>query len=194
MIVFSKVKFAYDSHIIFEDLSYTFEAGKNYILSGRNGAGKSTFLRLAASLITPSLGTVTYKTKAPRIGFVSHQSMCYRNLTVLENFKFFSGDDYLSSAKLWQIDSLLQKKVSTLSRGETLRLSLALAMLNNPEILILDEPTASLDSQGIETLNQQLSKFCTASNQCTVIIATHELQKFKIAAQNIEISGRSLNV
>jgi ABC-type multidrug transport system ATPase subunit len=195
MIVFTQVNFSYDSQNVFNNLNCTLESGKNYIISGNNGSGKTTFLRLAAGLLTPQRGTVRYGNGRPQIGFVSHQSMCYRSLTVEENLRLFAGGDYYQAAELWKISRLFNKKAGALSRGEALRLSLALSGLNNPDLLILDEPTASLDAEGIETLAEELQKFTASNKDRMLIIATHEPQKFKLSsAKNIKIEGKSLYV
>lgn len=146
------------------DISFTLQRGEVLGLLGTNGAGKTTTIQMLLSTLTPSSGSISYFGK----DFFAHRSECLQKisfastyinlpstLTVQENL-FFYGTLYgFSRAQLainiqqglerFGIEELRYKKTGTLSAGQKTRLMLCKAFLTNPEILLLDEPTASLD-------------------------------------------------
>jgi heme exporter protein A len=139
-----------------------------YVIGG-NGAGKSTLLRILAGLEAPSdgyalvFGQDTRKLAARyrrRIGVMAHQSFLYPNLTARENLEFYgelySIADPRASAELWLervgLADVADSRMRTFSRGMEQRLSAARAMLPEPALLLLDEPFASLDHDGVEII------------------------------------------
>ena len=155
--------------LIFDKLSYSFEAGKVYGISGPNGSGKSTLSKIIAGIITPTSGKIIHKIgNSPlkieqlhdHIGFVSPYLMLYDEFTALENLEHFSrirGTEYNSSRgeellNRFDIFGRRNDYVKTYSSGMKQRLKFVFAFLHNPELLILDEPTSNLDNKGKEAV------------------------------------------
>ncbi len=134
---------------------------------GPNGAGKTSLLRVLATVARPASGRLelfgldAYRQRdrlRARLGFVGHQVGLYPALTALENLQFFATlhglgrADAEAALELIRLRALARRRVEQLSRGQQQRLALARAVLHRPELLVLDEPDASLDAEGREVL------------------------------------------
>jgi heme exporter protein A len=184
---------------VLQDVSCRIGAGEIVSLFGPNGAGKTTFLRLLATLLQPSAGTLrlfgqlpTAATVRRRLGFLGHESFLYPDLTAEENLTFY-GHAYQLENTPARIDAILEEvglqqwrktPVRIVSRGMEQRLSLARAILHDPELLLLDEPYTGLDTRGVKTLQTVLT---TAKERGkTVILTTHDF------ALGLEVSSQAL--
>ena len=145
------------------------------LVTGPNGAGKTTLLRLLAGLYAPSAGELEVAAERGRIGFVAHEPLVYRELTALENLDLF-GRLYRVPERRERIGMLLERfglwevrgeRAATFSRGMLQRLALCRALLHEPELLLLDEPFAGLDDQGVELVLGELEV------RRTVVVAAH---------------------
>lgn len=158
---------------------------------GPNGAGKSTLLRTLATLTRPSEGTFKIagidgkehpNRVREKIGLISHQSMLYTDLSAYENLMFVARLYGIKEPdkrvrfllKAVELDYRRFDAVRTFSRGMTQRLSIARALLHDPEIVFLDEPYAGLDPHAVEIFDSLLS---TMSEGRTFIMVSHDLQK-----------------
>jgi len=183
--------------------------GEFLALFGRNGAGKTTFLKIAATLVKPTHGRLRIEgidvREEPeearrRIGFLSHNTYLYRDLTPIENLRFF-GRLYDVQDLDERIHSLidrvgLQRRASdpvrSFSRGLHQRLGLARVMLHDPSLILLDEPYTGLDANAVDTLNQMLDEAISAGK--TIILTTHDLDQGLRAASRAIIIDRGKTV
>jgi heme exporter protein A len=172
------------------DLNLTVKAGEFIALFGRNGAGKTTFLRIIAGLSRPSSGTFKIQLAGASrpysirgvIGYLSHNTSLYVDLTALENLRFFAqlmdvpADDAVLMQRIGQVGLAGRERepVRNYSRGMQQRLAIARAFLHNPDILLLDEPFTGLDQTGSDFLKSYLSK--THAEGKTCILAIHDTQ------------------
>jgi heme exporter protein A len=165
--------------------------GERVAMLGANGTGKTTLLRILAGLTKPSAGTIciggldiVHDAQRARhlVGFVAHQPYLYDELTAMENLLFF-GRMYAVKQVHERATELLnrvglarrtQERVSTLSRGQVQRLSLARALLHSPQLLLLDEPDTGLDEEGNELLANILYEH--TENGGTTLFTTHNLE------------------
>jgi heme exporter protein A len=154
------------------------ERGGFLLVTGPNGAGKTTLLRLCAGLLAPSAGELEVNVGRPAIGLVAHEPLVYRELTPLENLDLY-GRLYRIPERRERIGMLLERfglwevrheRVNAFSRGMLQRLALCRALLHDPELLLLDEPYAGLDSEGAELVDRELRGLSGAR---TVALATH---------------------
>jgi heme ABC exporter ATP-binding subunit CcmA len=168
------------------DLSLTVNPGEFIALFGRNGAGKTTFLRILAGLTRPSSGAVRIggtAARAPRqargmMGYLSHNTALYADLTALENLRFYAqlhglrfGDAVLESRiEKVGLAGRGREPVRNFSRGMQQRLAIARAFLHDPEILLLDEPFTGLDQSGTEFLKSYLSDAHARGRTCLMAI------------------------
>ena len=148
-----------------------------YAIFGENGAGKSTLLRVIAGLTKPSLGTVSSPER--RVGYMAHASMLYDELSGLENMRYFGGlyglhDDRRFEDLMRQVslDHKLQRHVGDYSQGMRQRLSLARAIIHDPDIVLLDEPFSNLDANSSREITGLLTQMRNAG-KCVVVV-THQ--------------------
>jgi len=164
--------------------------GEFVVLFGSNGAGKTTFLRVAATLIRPTKGEVFVEgfdiRKQPeearrRVGFLSHNTFVYRDLSALENLKFFCrlyGMPEDEGRLLEILDRVDLKRratdpVRSFSRGMQQRVGIARALLHDPSLILLDEPYTGLDAKAAQTLDDLLDEAVAAGK--TVVLTSHDL-------------------
>lgn len=172
--------------------SFDVKRGEIFGLLGPNGAGKTTTFRMLCGLLPASSGYLEVAGKNLRtaraearakVGYVSQKFALYSNLTVLENLKFFGGAYGLAGKKLnQQIDKALQQydlkphiKSGDLPGGYKQRLSMAAALLHDPEILFLDEPTSGIDPLARRSFWYSIGEL--ANQGITIIITTHFMEE-----------------
>jgi heme exporter protein A len=173
-------------------LSIEVPRGESLTIVGRNGAGKTTFLKIVSSIIRSYTGEVLIAGKNLKatdedtrrtIGFVSHESLLYKDLTVRDNLVFYARmygvaeRDRKIAEMIRRVD--LEAKtnvlVRALSRGMKQRLSLARAFIHGPSILLLDEPFTGLDERASEILDSFLGEFKTGGG--TLVMVTHDIER-----------------
>ena len=192
-----------------EDLNLTVRRGEVYAFLGRNGAGKSTTIRLMLALIKPTAGAVEILghrmvpnaiRALERIGSMVEAAGAYGNLTVRENLELQRkllglrrGSWVDEAVELCGLEEYLDRRVDTLSLGNKQRVGLGRALLNKPEVLILDEPTNGLDPVGIADV-RALIKRLAAERNVTVFLSSHILSEVQQMADTIGIihNGRLL--
>jgi len=172
------LQIAYEDQQIISDLSFTVKQRDILIFLGPNGAGKTTLLRALQNLL-PYQGSVSWN--AQKISYLPPQEFLQRqNLPPLniEEFYAFKTTD-LDSIKKMIADvgldeSLLSHQFNELSTGQFQRMLIGWALLDNPDVLILDEPTSGIDLGGEETIYSLLHKFWQNQN-LTILLVTHDL-------------------
>ncbi|MCE7736899.1 MAG: ATP-binding cassette domain-containing protein [Candidatus Heimdallarchaeota archaeon] len=173
------------SVVALKALSYKFLDDQIYVILGPSGSGKSTLLKILQKQLTPSAGTIEYQfTKLPEnyhIGFVDQFS--YRSINFENEFReiarIFSLDEKLIN--LFQLSTIKNNPLKSLSAGEMQRLLLALVINLNPSILILDEITAQLDPDNVNIILNILLKLKKPGR--IIIIATHDKRLLDVSSE-----------
>jgi len=172
----------YGSKRVFVGLDLDVERGGFSVVTGPNGSGKTTLLRLVAGLALPSAGELSVDVGRARLGFLAHQPLVYRELTALENLDLY-GRLYRVSERRERIGMLLERfglwdargeRTASFSRGMVQRLALCRVFLHEPELFLLDEPFAALDTAGADLLDRELA---SRQGRSTFLVATHEPQR-----------------
>lgn len=171
-----------------------------YALLGPNGSGKSTLMNILAGILKPSSGTVSYKGEdilrlgdayRENIGYMPQYPAMYRSFTVMEFMLYMAELKGWAKSGTEQIQSILERvelleladrRISALSGGMRQRLSLAQAILGDPRILILDEPTAGLDPRQRVIVREFISEI---SREKTVLWATHIVSDVESIAKEV---------
>ena len=178
-------------------VSLHIEKGKVYGLLGPNCAGKSTTLKMIAGILKPTAGEIYFNGKPwsreslSEIGALIENPPIYENLSARDNLKVRSlllGMDEKRISEVLQIVSLAntgRKKAGQFSLGMKQRLGIALALLGEPKLLILDEPTNGLDPIGIEELRDLIRSF--PARGITVILSSHILSEVQLLADDVGI-------
>jgi heme exporter protein A len=204
---FDNVEKRYGGLYALRRVSLDIATGECVVLAGRNGSGKTTLLRIAARLVRPTAGKVSYSDGATddtasdraRPGFVAHATMVYDELTAEENLLLFArlqGVDRPQErvASLLAEVSLAERReslVRTFSRGMRQRVAIARALLTEPSVLLLDEPATGLDSQGIAWLVATLRGMCGAGR--TLLMSLHgESEVSALATRGIRLDAGSI--
>ena len=188
---------SYKKQEVNKDISLLVPKNSIYGLLGPNGAGKSTLLKMLTGMINPTSGEIIYKEKPwsrndlLEIGSLIEQSPIYENLTARENLKVRTLLYNLPDSRIEDVLEIVNltntgnKKAGKFSMGMKQRLGIAIALLNNPKILILDEPTNGLDPIGIGDLRELIKSF--PKKGITVIISSHILSEVEQIADYIGI-------
>ena len=203
----------FDSFLAVDRLSFRVAEGEVFGILGPNGAGKTTTIRILACLISPSTGSATVAghdivSNAQRIrevvGILTENPSLYERLTAYENMNFFAEAYNLSNAQerksrikvLLDFFNLWERKddkVSKFSKGMKQKLAIARALVHDPPVLFLDEPTAGLDpeaAKGIRELVENLSKH----EKHTIVLSTHHLEDAERLCSRVMIINRGRSV
>ena len=193
-----------------DDLSFQVEAGHVYGFLGQNGAGKSTTIRMLLTLIKPDSGVIEIfgmnlqkhrKEILRKVGAIIEKPDLYKYLTALENLRIFAAISgvKLSDKKLMeqlQLVGLAERahsRVKTYSQGMRQRLGIATALVHDPELIILDEPTNGLDPQGIADVRHLILHLSNDKGK-TVFVSSHLLGEIELIADSMLIISHGKKV
>jgi ABC-2 type transport system ATP-binding protein len=168
----------YGERVALRGVSLSAEAGELVAIIGPNGAGKTTLLSILAGIQPPDGGSVE---ASSRPGWVPQQPALYGKLTVAENLELFArlehcADPRVSVERMLELSALGERagdQVATLSGGNRQRVNIAIGLLSEPEVLLLDEPSSALDPRQRERLWEFILRL--AGEGTTVVYATHHI-------------------
>jgi len=203
-ICIDRVSHSFGSRCVFKEVSASVGAGQILIVSGSNGSGKSTLLRIVAGLLTQTSGSVAVAidgAQAPSancrqaFGYVAPDLVLYRELTGAENLQFFADLRGIKLDRGSLIDLLTRvglrgrgrDLVGTYSSGMRQRLKYAFALLSNPPILLLDEPTANLDVDGIAIVERIVEAQQNRAGGGLTVVATNEPREVEWSSLQIHL-------
>ena len=195
-IVLENLRKTYGSFVAVDGLSMNVERNSFTGLLGPNGAGKSTTLKMLTNLITPTSGHAYInghdvqeepKTALEGVGTVVETPEFYLYMTPRETYRYIGEifgmseesiasqtDDILAKVKM---SEWADKKLGTFSKGMRQRISLGLALMNSPSVVILDEPTSGLDPRGMAEMREILKNIRNGKNNLTVLMSSHMMHE-----------------
>ena len=187
------------------NLSFDIEKGSIYGILGPNGSGKSTTLGIALNVVNKTSGgfswfggELTTHQALKKVGAIIERPNFYPYMTAYQNLKLvckIKGISYDNIEKTLETVGLIDRidsKFSTFSLGMKQRLAIASALLNDPEILILDEPTNGLDPQGIHQIREIIKEI--AQNGTTILLASHLLDEVEKVCTHVVVLRKGVNL
>jgi len=190
----------YDEKIILQNISFTFRSGLT-ILTGANGVGKTTLLRVCAGVISPGAGSLSYEDEAevrlnigPAVAYVPHRPVYYSRLTGRQHIHYwalvYNVDQNIAKrraevlGKALGMESFIDEKSDTYSRGQLQRLCLLQCLLSEPDVVFLDEPVSGVDPESKEKIITLLTEY--ANERGRIVVATsHEGDELNAQADYI---------
>ncbi len=193
-----------------DDLSFTVNEGDVYGFLGQNGAGKSTTIRMLLSLIKPTSGDITIFDKnlfthrneiLKQTGAVIEKPDLYKYLSAYQNLSIFAkmsgikvtGNLLMKQLEMVGLAERVHSKVKTFSQGMKQRLGIAVALVHNPRLIILDEPTNGLDPQGIADMRNLILHLSKEMGK-TIVVSSHLLSEIELIANRIIIINKGKKI
>lgn len=191
----------YGSFVAIKDISFSIPRGQIVAFLGPNGAGKSTTMKILSGFLSPSegsalIGGLDVRTQrmetSKRLGYLPENGPLYDEMTPLQHLRFFGEARGMAADDLGQridavveqcaLETVLEKPAGKLSRGYRQRVGLAQALLHDPDVLIMDEPTAGLDPNQIRDFRSNIVKLGETK---TILLSTHILQEVTAVASRV---------
>ncbi len=191
----------YDKFLAVDNLSFDVKPGEIFGLLGVNGAGKTTTFRMIMGLLEPTSGSITLDGKpidysvTDKIGFLTEERSLLTKLTVLEQCEFYGALKGMDKENIHQrLDYLLNKfeisdyknkKIKELSKGNQQKIQFITAILNNPELLILDEPFSGLDPFNVELFKNEIIEMSKQGSM--IIFSSHRMEHVELFCKKIVV-------
>ena len=198
----------YGDFLAVDNLSFTVKPGEIFGLLGVNGAGKTTTFRMIMGLLEPSSGKITLDGKSidysvtDKIGFLTEERSLLTKMTVLEQCKFYGALKGMSDEDiLKRVDYLLEKfgvseyknkKIKELSKGNQQKIQFITAIINEPKLLILDEPFSGLDPFNVELFKKEIVEMSKKGSM--IIFSSHRMEHVELFCKKIVIILRGKSV
>jgi heme exporter protein A len=191
----------FNERLIFKNVGFEMQSGQSLVVTGQNGSGKTTLMRIISGLLSPSEGRLTFfkdnreiesEQIFNHIGLVGPYLQLYNNLTALENLAFFSKirglgmnrSKILELTKQVGLEGREVDYVKNYSSGMIQRLKFVFALIHEPPILLVDEPTSNLDEKGMEIVYGLLTK---QMENRILIVATNNPEENRFGQTNVHV-------
>ena len=182
-IVLANLSKSYGAHSVLNHINYTFRGPGLYIVFGHSGCGKTTLLNLLAGIEKVSTGTLDYRENNDNCGFVFQHHYLLGDLSCRENIVLplairkekVDNKTIEAEAEYFQVASILQRKIKHCSGGEAQRVNIMRTLVLNPDFILADEPTGSVDFVSAQLIKKRLVEL---SYKKLIIIVTHDRKLF----------------
>jgi len=205
MLQVESLRKSYGERRILQDIRFSLNPGEIFGLAGENGAGKSTLLNILATLLTPDAGHVSLngldyadhqKQVRSHIGFVPQELAIWDELSVEENMRFFeklswkkqSRDVLRGLCQGMQLDKW-KEKAGSLSGGQKRKLNLAISLIHEPDLLLLDEPTVGIDMRSKKEITAYLKELA-ASRKTMILYTSHDMDEIRELCSQVICIGK----
>lgn len=194
MLKVSNLTKKFNHHVVVDRVSFDIDKKEIVALLGPNGAGKTTLMRLITGFYKSDGGKISWQKNSNHVGYLPESNPLYSFLTPFQHLKFIADLKGIAKQKKnkaidkvvnsCQLQSVYSQSIGTLSKGYRQRVGLAAALLGDPDFLILDEPTSSLDPKQIIDFRKLIKKH---TKDRSIIISTHILSEAKTISNRIMI-------
>lgn len=187
-VILENISKKYSKKSILWDVNLMAEGPAIIGITGRNGCGKTTLLSIIMGIEKPDNGRVIFSDMTV-VGYVPQINPLLEDMSVKDNLKLWSDskDNFDRIVEAYDLKDMLGKRVSKLSGGMKRRLSIACAVVNNPKILIMDEPTAALDIVYKQVIHEEMRRF--SDNGGLIIMVSHEKEELDMCDKCYLIDG-----
>lgn len=208
MLEIKNIRKEFKNVVAVDDISFNVEPGKIFGLLGPNGAGKTTTIRMILDIIKPTSGGIYIDGKATGKGFnnitgyLPEERGLYKKSTILDIIKYFAGlkgvpaSSAEKSAKVWLeklgIDDYKKRKVQELSKGNQQKVQFIIAVLHNPQVLVLDEPFSGFDPINQELVRDEIIRMKAEGK--TIILSTHQMDMAEKMCESIFLIDKGREV
>jgi ABC-type multidrug transport system ATPase subunit len=185
----------FGAHVVVHNVSLSCQPGEVVLVLGANGAGKSTILRIIAGLVRADRGTVQIP-GGVRLSYAGHHTGLYSKLSVAANLALYASLAGVTESQRqdlvckWRLEDVQHKPVAEVSRGAQSKAALVRALLADPQVLLLDEPSSNLDEGATELLRSILTERAAAG--CVALVATHDLARLQSVATRVVVMERGV--
>ncbi len=201
MLKVENIKKLYGSNVAVDDLSFSVKSGEIFGLLGANGAGKTTTFRIIMGLLEADQGKVTLNNKkidytvTDKIGFVTEERSLLTKMTVKEQIIYYGILKGMTEAKIlerldywlekFKISEYKDRKIKELSKGNQQKIQFVSAIINDPELLILDEPFSGLDPINVEMFTSTIRDL--QKKGCSIIFSSHQMEHIELFCEKLII-------
>lgn len=201
MLKVENISKSYGSNLAVDNLSFSVKDGEIFGLLGANGAGKTTTFRIIMGLLDADKGNVTLDGKkidysvTDKIGFVTEERSLLTKMTVKEQIIYYgilkgmTEEEILEKLDVWlekfQIQDYKNRKIKELSKGNQQKIQFISAVINNPKLLILDEPFTGLDPINVEMFKQAI--YSLQKEGCSIIFSSHQMEHIEMFCEKLII-------
>lgn len=183
VLTFENISKMYNLRLLYKNVNFCVCPKQTVLITGKNGSGKSTLLKMAAELTKPSQGKITCSAEKKEIGYLGHQTFIYPHLSACENLRFWtkafqknvSEQEILTVLKKVFLEKFSHDQAGIFSRGMAQRLNIARIILQNPRLLLLDEPDTGLDKESQELFYSVIQEF--QDQDACILWVSHNPQK-----------------
>lgn len=191
VLTFENISKLYDLRLLYKNVNFCLYQGQTALITGKNGSGKSTLLKMIAELTKPSQGKITCAAEKGEIGYLGHQTFIYPHLSASENLRFWAKA-FQKNISEQKISAVLKKvflekfshdRAGIFSRGMAQRLNIARIILQDPQLLLLDEPDTGLDKESQELFYSVIKDFQTQG--ACILWVSHNPQKDSAYATHV---------
>jgi len=192
MIRLTNISKSYSKNQVLTDVNLEVNKGSIIGITGRNGCGKTTLISILAGVESPDSGSI--ECDSSNIGYVPQINPLIEDLSVKDNLKLWcdTNENFSHFVDTYDFSDILKKKVSKLSGGMKRRLAISCAMVNSPDILLMDEPTASLDIVYKDLIHQVMRDFTAEGG--TIVMISHEKDELSMCDRVYILEGGQIRM
>lgn len=200
VLTFENISKMYDLRLLYKNVHFCLYPKQTALVTGKNGSGKSTLLKLAAELTKPTQGKIICSFEKEKIGYLGHQTFIYPHLSAYENLLFWTQaftrkkcaeKEILTLLKRVFLEKFCYDKAGIFSRGMAQRLNIARIILQDPSLLLLDEPCTGLDKESQELFYTVIQEF-QAKNAAILWVSHNPQEDMRCASHMLHIEKQQI--